>query len=178
MLGRGDVEIVDPTFSHQKTGRSRMKPFRNIGRSSAFVLSILIFATVALSRCMNESADGWSSAVGSEAVSNSPADTAAQTERPDPCAVPKSDPTFVQTSTAMIEGTLTVSCYDQKKQRVKRKVFVDDSDTDHVTFERIYVSQGPHVVKLEGKDYTPPCRVVTIEDGGEYKAEFSLVGGK
>jgi hypothetical protein len=155
-----------------------MKRLKSIRRSSLFVSSILVLATVALFRCMSEDADRWNSAAGFEAVAESPAEAVTQTDRRDPCAAPTSDPTFAQTSTAMIEASLIVSCYDQKKQKVVRKVFVDDSDTDHVTFEQIYVSQGPHVVKLEGTGYTPPCRVVTVEDGGEYSAEFSLAGGK
>jgi hypothetical protein len=155
-----------------------MKRLGSIGLSPVFVLSILIFATVALFRCMNKSADGWSSIVGSEAVSKPLAQAVPQAGKRDPCAVPTNDATFVQTSTAIIEGKLIVRCYDQKKREVKRKVFVDDSDTDHVTFERIYVSQGPHVVKLAGNGYTPPCQAVTIDGDGEYPVEFSLVGGK
>jgi hypothetical protein len=127
---------------------------------------------------MNEGADNWSSAVGSEALSKSREKVVPQTGRRDPCALPTSDPTFVQTSTAIIEGRLTATCYDREKQKVKRKVFVDNSDTDHLTFEQIYVSQGPHVVKLDGNGYIPPCRVVSIKDDGKYTAEFSLVGGK
>jgi hypothetical protein len=91
---------------------------------------------------------------------------------------------FVQTSTAMIEGTLTVSCYDrtkkeeEKAQRVIRNVIVDDSDTTHTTFEQIWVSQGTHVVKLSGKGYAPPCHFVQINDESEHSVEFSLVGAQ
>lgn len=144
-----------------------MKRLINRGRLPVFVLSILVFATVALFRCMSESVDV-----------RRPAVTVTQTEKHDPCAAPTSASTFVQTSTAMIEGQLTVRCYDKKKQEVKRKVFVDGSDTDHVTFEPIYVSQGPHVVKLEGNGYTPPCRVVTIVNDDMQEVEFSQAGGR
>ena len=149
-----------------------MKRSRHIGRSAAIVLSTLILATVILFRCMNQST------VGEPAnVSRTPGEAVTRAEKRDPCALPTTDAMFVQTSTAMIEALLTVSCYDQKNQQVIRNVIIDDSDTTHTTFEPIYVSQGPHVVKLSGTGYSPPCRVVQIGDGDDpYTAEFSLVG--
>ncbi|HEX6095493.1 MAG TPA: hypothetical protein VF432_04135 [Thermoanaerobaculia bacterium] len=150
-----------------------MKSSQNIARTAFLVLGTLILATVVLFSCMNQSTVG----VPANA-SNTPREAATHGEKRDPCALPTSDPMFVQTSTAMIEAVLTVSCYGQNKQRVIRNVIIDDSDTGHTTFEPIYVSQGPHVVKLSGRGYSPPCRVVQIGDGNEYTTEFSLVGAQ
>jgi hypothetical protein len=136
-----------------------MKRVRSFGWSLVLVLSVLALAMVAQIRCTN-------------------AEAAVKDEKADPCAAPNSDPTFVQTSTAMIEARLTVKLHDRKQQEIKREVFVDGSDTDHVTFETIYVSQGPHVVKLAGDDYTPPCRVVTITDDTPQETGFVLAGAK
>jgi hypothetical protein len=148
-----------------------MKWSGNIGRSAVLVLSTLILAMVILLRCMNQSV------IGDPAkVSKTVEEAATRDEERDPCALPTTDPTFVQTSTAMIVAELTVSCYDQKKQKVYRNVIVDDSDTTHTTFEPFDISQGPHVVKLSGKGYSPPCHVVQISDGSKHTAEFSLVG--
>lgn len=150
-----------------------MKRSTSIERTALLVLITLFLGTVILLRCMHQSADG------DPAKDSTIPEEAARTEKRDPCTLPTTDPMFVQTSTAMIEGLLTVSCYDQNKEhRVIRNVIVDDSDTTHTTFEQIRVSQGPHVVKLSGNGYSPPCHVVQISDGRERTAEFLLVSGQ